>query len=98
MWFRFDSLIPPANDDTLLPGEEVSVPFVFQANQSGAPVAPTHYKTKLISGDVGQVVVPSNSRSHLARRYPARRRLLRSPGRPTRPYQAISASVLYLPV
>jgi len=41
-----DSLLPPANDDTLLPGEVLSVPFVFEVT-SGRP---THYRPKLISG------------------------------------------------
>jgi|HubBroStandDraft_1064217.scaffolds.fasta_scaffold00079_47 6-phosphogluconolactonase len=44
-----DSLIPPANDDTLLPGEALSVPFVF-ATTGGSGVEPTHYKPLLISG------------------------------------------------
>jgi 6-phosphogluconolactonase (cycloisomerase 2 family) len=45
-----DDLIPPGNNDTLLAGEVVSVPFVFQAIQNNVPVPPTHYKPKLISG------------------------------------------------
>jgi 6-phosphogluconolactonase (cycloisomerase 2 family) len=44
-----DSLLPPGNDDTLLAGEGLSVPFVFAA-QGGSSVKPTHYKAKLISG------------------------------------------------
>jgi len=44
-----DSLIPPANDDTLLAGEALPVPFVF-ATTGGTSVKPTHYKATLISG------------------------------------------------
>ena len=49
-----DALLPPVNDDTLLPGEVLSVPFVFQATQGGAPVKPTGYKAKLISGTLNK--------------------------------------------
>jgi hypothetical protein len=49
-----DSLLPPGDNDTLLPGEALSVPFVFQATQSGTPVAPTHYKPELISGSLNK--------------------------------------------
>jgi hypothetical protein len=45
-----DALLPAGNNDTLLPGEVLSVPFVFQAVQGSSPVAPTHYKAQLISG------------------------------------------------
>jgi hypothetical protein len=44
-----DSLLPPGNDDTLLAGEALSVPFVF-GTTGGTSVKPTHYKAKLISG------------------------------------------------
>ena len=49
-----DSLIPPGNDDTLLPAEVLSVPFVFQATQDGSPVKPSAYKPLLISGTLNK--------------------------------------------
>ncbi|MGA2134491.1 MAG: beta-propeller fold lactonase family protein [Bryobacteraceae bacterium] len=45
-----DALLPPANDGTLLPGEEIPVPFVFQVTQGGSPAQPTAYKALLIAG------------------------------------------------
>jgi hypothetical protein len=49
-----DSLLPPGNNDTLLPGEVVPVPFVFAATEDGSTVRPTHYKAKLISGTLNK--------------------------------------------
>jgi hypothetical protein len=49
-----DALLLPGNDDTLRPGEILSVPFVFQAIQDDIAVKPTGYKPKLISGTLNK--------------------------------------------
>jgi hypothetical protein len=49
-----DALLPPGNNDTLLPSEVLSVPFVFQAIRDGAAVKPTGYRPQLISGTLNK--------------------------------------------
>jgi hypothetical protein len=56
-----DSLLPPGNDDTLLAGEGLSVPFVFAA-QGGSSVKPTHYTDQRNAGQVARLAYSRSTR------------------------------------